>query len=190
MKKLIAQIMKFGIVGVIAFFIDFGLFKFFTFIGIPYLIANVMSFTISLICNYLMSMKYVFVRKDDLSRRKEFIIFTILSIIGLGIQELILFVGIDLIWKNWPWMQSWLKTKNSCETFMKLGATGIVMVYNFISRKMFLEQKEPKRFRRTEDRRGLIGTGDGAYKRAYRRTTKRAYGNGLVQMHTGLCRRT
>jgi putative flippase GtrA len=144
MKKLIAQIMKFGIVGVIAFFIDFGLFKFFTFIGIPYLIANVMSFTISLICNYLMSMKYVFVRKDDLSRRKEFIIFTILSIIGLGIQELILFVGIDLIWKNWPWMQSWLKTKNSCETFMKLGATGIVMVYNFISRKMFLEQKGPK----------------------------------------------
>ena len=33
-------------------------------------------------------MKYVFVHKEDMSRRREFIIFSVLSAIGLGLPEL------------------------------------------------------------------------------------------------------
>ena len=49
-------------------------------------------FTISLIFNYLASMAFVFQRKDDASRTKEFIIFAVLSVIGLGLNELIIWV--------------------------------------------------------------------------------------------------
>ncbi|MCI2048274.1 MAG: GtrA family protein [Lachnospiraceae bacterium] len=142
MKKLISQILKFGVVGVIAFFIDFFLFKLFTWLGIPYLIANVMSFTISLVCNYLMSMKFVFTRRENISRGREFVLFAILSVIGLLIQEFILWLVIEVIWPAWPWLNGWLKTPDSIETFTKLGATGIVMVYNFITRKMLLDRKD------------------------------------------------
>ncbi len=45
MKKLIAQFMKFGIVGVIAFVIDYGVMIFLTEVfGVPYLISTTISF--------------------------------------------------------------------------------------------------------------------------------------------------
>lgn len=151
MKKLLAQIAKFGIVGVLCFFIDFGLYTvsniafratgFAAAFEYYYLIAGLIGFSVSMIVNYLLSMKYVFERKDDLSRQKEFIIFFVLSLIGMGINELVLYVGIDLIYRNWAWMQSWMSSAFA-ETFFKLGATGIVMIYNFISRKKFLEKKD------------------------------------------------
>ena len=54
MKKLIAQIMKFGVVGVIAFIIDYGLLIFLTEVfGVPYLISATVSFTVSGVFNYL-----------------------------------------------------------------------------------------------------------------------------------------
>ena len=56
--------------------------------------------------NYLLSMKYVFVRRDDLSRKKEFTIYLILSVIGLGLNELILYVCVDLIYGNWTQLQA------------------------------------------------------------------------------------
>lgn len=150
MNKLLKQIARFGIVGVICFLIDFGiytvlnlLFRATGFAGsFPqyYLVSQFISFIISTVANYLLSMKYVFVRRDDLSRQKEFLIFFILSCIGLVINELALFVGMDVIYGNWQWMRSWMST-GMAETFWKLFATGVVMVYNFISRKMTLEKK-------------------------------------------------
>ena len=81
MKKLIAQFMKFGIVGVIAFVIDYGVMIFLTEVfGVPYLISTTISFVVSVIFNYFASMRFVFKRKDDMSRRREFIIFIVLSV--------------------------------------------------------------------------------------------------------------
>lgn len=97
MGKIIQQFLKFGVVGALCFVIDTGLYTICNFIGIPYLISGVIGFSVSVVVNYLLSMKYVFVRRDDLSRKKEFTIYLILSIIGLGLNELILFVCVDLI---------------------------------------------------------------------------------------------
>lgn len=151
LKKLLAQIAKFGIVGVIAFFVEFAIYTalnavfkatgFAAAFQYYYLISNFCGFIISMIVNYLLSMKFVFVRKDDMSRKKEFIIFFVLSFFGLLINEFCLFVGVDLIYGHWAWLQSWM-SKGFAETFFKLGATGVVMVYNFISRKIFLEKKD------------------------------------------------
>ena len=53
MKKLIEQIMKFGLVGVFCFVIDYGLMIFLTEVfGISYLISSGISFSVSVIVNY------------------------------------------------------------------------------------------------------------------------------------------
>ena len=148
MKKLFAQIIKFGLVGVLCFFIDYFIYlavnAFFTATGVAdafplyYLVSAFLGFTVSVIVNYLLSMKYVFVRKEDMSRRREFIIFIVLSVIGLGINELCLYVGIDLIYGNWRWLQGIMSQGFAENVFFKCGATGVVMVYNFVTRKKFL----------------------------------------------------
>ena len=141
LTKLIQQFLKFGVVGVICFFIDTGLYTICNFIGIPYLISGVIGFSVSVVVNYLLSMKYVFVRRDDLSRKKEFIIYLILSIIGLILNELILFVCVDVIYGNWSWLRSFMHPR-AAEILAKIGATGIVMVYNFVTRKIFMERRD------------------------------------------------
>ncbi len=126
MKQLLKQIIRFGIVGVIAFLIDYSLLYVFTeFIHIHYLISSVMSFTISLIFNYIASIYWVFdVKKKQ--TYKEVIIFVVLSVIGLGINQLVMYVMTDL-WKIYYMLS-------------KLVATAIVMVWNFITRKIFIEK--------------------------------------------------
>lgn len=152
MKKLMAQIAKFGVVGVICFIIDYVIYRIFNFAfeatgfaeTFPqyYLISGFFGFSISVICNYILSFKFVFERKEDLGRKTEFIIFLVLSIIGMGINELCLFIGFDVIYMNWTWLQSFMSAGFAKDVFFKFGATGVVMVYNFITRKIFLEKKD------------------------------------------------
>ena len=150
MKKLMEQIMKFGVVGVVCFLIDFAITMVVSTLlrnyagmetGMAALIAAFFGFTISVIINYILSMKFVFVRKEDMDRRKEFVIFTILSLIGLGIHEVIILVCIDVIYANWAWLNQ-LLSPTLATAGGKIFATGVVMVYNFITRKIFLEKKE------------------------------------------------
>lgn len=152
MNKLLAQIAKFGVVGVICFIIDYVIYRVFNFTfersgfsGVfpqYYLISGFLAFAVSVVANYLLSFKFVFERKEDLSRRKEFVIFLILSIIGMGINELCLFVGFDGIYMHWKWLQGIMSAGFAKDVFFKFGATGVVMVYNFITRKIFLEKKD------------------------------------------------
>jgi putative flippase GtrA len=129
MKKLIEQFMKFGIVGLIAFFIDYGLLMILSQIfGLDPVISAAVSFLVSLIFNYLASMKYVFKRRDDMSRKREFAIFCILSIIGLGINELIIWAGVVLFGSG-----------ALAVTGSKVVSTVIVAIWNFVMRKKLLE---------------------------------------------------
>jgi putative flippase GtrA len=126
MKKLIHQFMKFGVVGIIAFFIDYGLLFVLTeFGGINYLVSATISFTASVIFNYIASMRYVFTHKEDMSRRKEFVIFVVLSAIGLVINNVCMWAGVEIFGIHYM--------------ITKIGATAIVMVWNFVTRKIFLD---------------------------------------------------
>ena len=129
MKKLLAQFMKFGIVGVIAFVIDYGFMVLLTeAFGVPYLISTTVPFIISVIFNYFASMRFVFKRKDDMSRRREFIIFVVLSIIGLIINDVFMWLMVDFLYIDYR--------------LSKIVVTFIVAVWNFVTRKIFLEAKD------------------------------------------------
>ncbi|MBR4718890.1 MAG: GtrA family protein [Lachnospiraceae bacterium] len=147
-KKLMTQIIRFGFVGGTAFIIDYLITLAISVLcrkaGMDVASAaaagGLFGFTISLIYNYFMSMKFVFERRDDLDRKKEFIIFTVLSIIGLGLNELILYFGVVVCDKIVPVIVD--EHPSLITTLVKMFATGVVMVYNFISRKMTLEKKD------------------------------------------------
>ncbi len=125
MKKLINQILKFGVVGGIAFVIDYGiLFLLAKVIGLNELISAAISFIVSLTFNYFLSTKWVFDAKKQTP--KEVIIFVLLSVVGLGINEVLIYLGI--------------KKLGIDVMIVKLFATAIVMVYNFITRKLIIEK--------------------------------------------------
>ena len=125
-NKLLLQIFKFIIVGGTATVIDFVvLFILKEFIGLNEIVANTISFTVSVIYNYIASVKWVFDVDQDKNKSKQFITFIIFSIIGLLINNLILWICRDKL--------------SIYYLIGKAIATGIVMVFNFITRKMFLE---------------------------------------------------
>lgn len=126
-SKLFMQIMRFGVVGGTAFLIDYGFLYFFTDIcGINYLISSALSFTISVIYNYILSIHWVFDVGENHSKSQDFVVFVVLSVIGLGINQLMMWLLVD---KALMWYM-----------LAKIFATAVVMVYNFITRKLFLER--------------------------------------------------
>lgn len=150
MKKLLIQFIKFGVVGVICFVIDwlFGLvfmniimaFNATTDFEKASVISSAIGFTISVIANYYLSFRFVFRRRQNLNKRTEFIIFVFLSVIGLVINGLIIWLCTGPVYKSCEFLYENVGY-NLMYTGAKILATAIVMVYNFISRKIFLEQK-------------------------------------------------
>lgn len=128
-KKLFTQIVKFSVVGSLAFIIDYGvLFILSEFFSINYLISCIISFSASVIFNYIASTKWIFVLKNsDKQKRVEFIVFIILSCIGLLINSFIMWFFVEKIKMHY--------------LITKVVATLIVMIYNFISRKILLENR-------------------------------------------------
>lgn len=126
MQKLIKQILRFGIVGGTAFIIDYALLYICTeYLGIYYFISSIISFSISTIFNYIASIYWVFDVNKEKSQSRNFVLFVGLSIVGLGINQLIMWFGVEQLHVYYM--------------IVKIGATAIVMVFNFITRKMFLE---------------------------------------------------
>lgn len=126
MKKLIKQILKFGIVGGTAFIIDYALLYICTeYLGIYYFISSIISFSVSTIFNYIASIYWVFDVNKEKSQSRNFVLFVGLSIVGLGINQLIMWFGVEQL--------------HIYYMIVKIGATAIVMVFNFITRKLFLE---------------------------------------------------
>lgn len=125
-EKLLIQIFKFGIVGGIAFIIDYlSLIICKEVFHLNILLSAAIAFTISVIYNYIASVKWVFDVNKEKNEKTNFIIFIVLSIVGLIITEIIMWLGSDVMGISY--------------LIVKIVATAIVMVFNFITRKMFLE---------------------------------------------------
>ncbi len=127
-NKLLMQIIKFVFVGGTAFLIDYYLLLFLTnTMNIHYVVSNVISFCVSVIYNYILSAFWVFEMDKNKSKTQTFVVFIVLSVIGLLINTVVVFLLYDA-------------TKIFALSISKIIATAIVMVYNFVSRKIFLEK--------------------------------------------------
>ncbi len=126
MRKLLRQFGRFAIVGSIAFLIDFVILLTFTEVfKVDYLLSATIGFTTSIVFCYFASMKYVFRHKDGLSRRREFVVFVVLSAIGLLLNDGLMYLGVTYAGVDYR--------------LMKLLATMAVTLYNFNTRRKFLD---------------------------------------------------
>ena len=140
MKKLNAQIMKFGIVGIICFVLDYLLLIVLTEVaGIPSLMSSGISYALSTIVNYILSITMVFETDKKANQFRRFVVFVVLSVIGLGINQLIMWIGTPLLSSWMEGVKFFSRFSDYSYMVVKLFATAVVMVYNFISRKIFIE---------------------------------------------------
>jgi putative flippase GtrA len=125
-QELLVQFCKFGLVGTLCFCIDYGLMVLLTeFTGLGYFFSSAVSFVVSVVFNYILSMRFVFSGKEELSRTQEMLIFIALSLIGLALNQMIMWIAVDFF--------------GIFYVVAKIFATMLVTIYNFISRKLFLE---------------------------------------------------
>lgn len=120
------QFLKFAAVGLISFAIDWGLLI--ALVELAHMSifwATTVSFLTSVIVNYVLSLNFVFEHREGMSRKKEFTVFAILSIVGLGLNDFYMFVGVGLL--------------NIGYQAMKAISTFLVTWYNYFSRRRFLE---------------------------------------------------
>ena len=126
-KELFTQIFKFVIVGGIATIIDFAVYYIcYNFLKIDPLIANILAFSIAVVYNYTASVRWVFTVDDSKNKKVIFIEFIVLAIVGLLISELLLYIFINKLSMN--------------KMIAKIIANVIVMIFNFITRKLLLEK--------------------------------------------------
>lgn len=125
-KDTVKQFGKFAAVGITSLAVDYILLLILVeLLHVDFLIATSASFLASVVVNYFLSMRYVFSRRDDLSRKREFTIFAVLSAVGLGLNDLFMFVGVAVLSIGYQ--------------VMKLISTFMVTWYNFFSRRRFLD---------------------------------------------------
>ena len=127
MSKLLGQLMKFGVVGIVATVIDFVVLTILTeTFGVHYLTSAAIGFIIATLFNYVASMRYVFnSRFGPHEKRKELIIFILLSVVGLGLNQFFMWLFVEFF--------------SIFYIFSKVLATVLVMAWNFVSRKIFIE---------------------------------------------------
>ena len=130
MKKNFVDLIKYFGVAIVAAIVNIGMLYVFTdWFYINYLISNILSFTLGLIINYVLSKKFVF-KESKLNKILEFIIYAVIGIIGLGIDTLVL----------------WLFTSKLKIYYIlsKIISTGITFIWNFSVRKIvyYITNKE------------------------------------------------
>lgn len=116
------QFIRYFFVGGVAAVVNIGMLFIFTDVcHIYYLVSNIISFTLGLIVNYILSKLLVFQDKVSLSTSKEFIIYAIIGVVGLGIDTLLMSIFTD--------------TFNIYYMLSKIISTLLVFIWNFGARK-------------------------------------------------------
>lgn len=119
------QLLRYTFVGGIAFFVDFGsLYAFTEFMHIHYLASAALAFCFGLLTNYFLSIFWVFDKRKTEKKYLEFMIFGLIGIIGLGLNELIIWIFTEQI--HFHYLLS------------KVASTFFVYLWNFFARKYTL----------------------------------------------------
>ena len=127
MKKILKQFCRFSAVGIVAFLIDYGLLFMFTdTLHMHYLFSSMLSFSAATVFNYVYSTKYVFECREEQNRAGQFTVFLLLSACGLLLNSML--------------MKTLVESMELYYMSAKLCSAVIVSIWNFASRKIFLEE--------------------------------------------------
>ena len=131
----LATLVDMFVMGVVLYAFDSALYPHFYNVwyggGEPSTLATVVGtgagFLVGLLVNYVLSVLFVFIEKGKSKSAYGFIVFTVLSAVGLGIHLGGMYIGYDLLHIN--------------EWIVKIFLTAVVMVYNYVSKKLILFKK-------------------------------------------------
>lgn len=130
-RNIVGQFLRYFVTGGLAFIVDFGVFSLaLYYFEIHYLISNLIGLMAGNVVNYLLSLGWVFStekRKMEKHRLLEITIFVTISLVGMGLNEFLMFAMVGLAELN--------------EMFSKIVSAGVVLVYNFLARKFILFKK-------------------------------------------------
>lgn len=119
------QFIRYVFVGGMAFVVDYGaLFLLAHFAGLHYLLAASLSYLLGMVCNYLISVNWVFHFRREAQWQREFIIFFLIGIAGLILNGLAISLLVEAL--GVPYMVA------------KLVAAGVILFFNFGARKLLL----------------------------------------------------
>jgi putative flippase GtrA len=149
-QQLFWEIFRFLLVGGLATVADYIVFYLFRQWGFPaglvgdtlsLVIATALGFVVGLIVNWVLSVGFVYRQvKDEKQARskKSFVIFTIIGVIGLGITELGVWLLVQKIIPEFEFfgVTEFLLPWN--EWVAKVVMTCIVLVFNYVGRKLFV----------------------------------------------------
>lgn len=120
-EKRIKEVLRFCIVGVLSFFLDYGLLFLSTeWLKFYYLYSSAISFTVSVIFNYWLCVVYVFHGARH-QTKKQAIVFVGSSIIGLGLNQICMWFFVTIIGIYYM--------------LAKIAATAIVMFWNYVMKR-------------------------------------------------------
>lgn len=122
---LLLQFIKYLFVGGAAFVFDFGTLYILTeYAGIHYLVSAVVAFIIGLNVNYFLAKFLVFKDSKIKDIKKEYFFIVIISLSALFLNQLFLFILTEKIGLYY--------------LYSKIITTAILLVYNFIIRKVYI----------------------------------------------------
>ena len=142
------QFFRYLFVGGFAFVIDYGtLMLLVEVFGFNAKLAAVVAFILGLIVNYILSTLWIFRNSKINNRLAEFAAFAVIGVIGLGINELIIWLFDDVIAPRRPLD---FIPEDKYYLIGKLVSTAVVFVWNFAARKFIIfnknstSEEEPK----------------------------------------------
>ena len=133
-SKNIKQFLSYFGVGGAAALVEWICFSLFvSVVGLPYLAATVLAFLFSTTANWILGRIFTFKESAYKEKRaKEIGLVFFVSAIGLGLNMLLMYLFVDVIGMR----------TNIQQTFSKVMATGIVFIWNFLSRKLWIYREQ------------------------------------------------
>ena len=119
----INKFIKFGLVGVLNTLINWIIFALLNFVGVYYIVANVIAYAIATANSYIWNSKWVF-KYNGKDKKETTAKFIILNLIGLALNTAILYFLVDILSLN--------------KLVGLVITTAIVMIINYIVNKIWV----------------------------------------------------
>lgn len=129
-SKNVKQFLSYFGVGGVSALVEWGVFSLLEYLlNMPYLVATILAFIVSTTTNWYLGRIFTFkVSAYTEKKAKELFLVFLVSAIGLGFNLLLMYLFVDVMGMN----------TNLLKTIAKILATGIVFIWNYLSRKLWI----------------------------------------------------